>query len=197
MSAPQRKKQKQLKVARLEIVAEMYKKGNSIRKIQAEVMRRLDLATYGLSTVHRDVQTLLKEWRDSRVNDMDLALQLELERIDHNVRELYEQWDKSKTDYTKTSKKQKGLPKASDKGGEERLHTFQVEQTNTETICLGDPAYMGEIRKQLAERRKLLGLYAPERKELTGKDGKDLMSDPILIEIIDNRDKVDAEDTDN
>ena len=36
-----------------------------------------------------------------------------------------------------------------------------------------------------------------ERQEITGKDGKDLMTDPIMIEIIDSRDKVDAKDTDN
>ena len=33
---------------------------------------------------------------------------------------------------------------------------------------LGDPRYIAEIRQQLTERRKLLGLYAPEKKEITG-----------------------------
>ena len=33
---------------------------------------------------------------------------------------------------------------------------------------LGDPSYIGEIRKQLEERRKLLGLYAPEKKDING-----------------------------
>ena len=31
--------------------------------------------------------------------------------------------------------------------------------------------YMAEIRQQLAERRKLLGLYAPERREVAGPGG--------------------------
>lgn len=33
---------------------------------------------------------------------------------------------------------------------------------------LGDPSYIAEIRKQLEERRKLLGLYAPEKKDING-----------------------------
>ena len=33
---------------------------------------------------------------------------------------------------------------------------------------LGDPSYIAEIRKQLEERRKLLGLFAPEMKDFNG-----------------------------
>ena len=62
MSAPQRNKQNKLKLARLEIVASLYKRGNSVRMIQAEVMKRLDLKTYSTATVQRDIQSLLKEW---------------------------------------------------------------------------------------------------------------------------------------
>lgn len=197
MSEAQQRRRRQLKISRLEIVAQLYKRGNSMRKIQSEVMTRLGLETYGVSTVKRDIDTLLKEWRDSRLEDMDLALQLELERIDEAVRDLWEQWEKSKTDYTKTSSKRKGSPIKDGKTGTSQIKTYQKEETETEVIRLGDPSYIAEIRQQLAERRKLLGLYAAEKREITGKDGKDLMADPIMIEIIDSRDKVDAEDTDN
>lgn len=197
MSEAQQRRRRQLKISRLEIVAQLYKRGNSMRKIQSEVMKRLGLETYGVSTVKRDIDTLLKEWRDSRLEDMDLALQLELERIDEAVRDLWEQWEKSKTDYTKTSSKRKGSPIKDGKTGTSQIKTYQKEETETEVIRLGDPSYIAEIRQQLAERRKLLGLYAAEKREITGKDGKDLMADPIMIEIIDSRDKVDAEDTDN
>ena len=46
MSKPQDKKRQQVKLARLEIVATLYKRGYSIRKIQSEVMKRLALKTY-------------------------------------------------------------------------------------------------------------------------------------------------------
>lgn len=161
-----RKQQK--KTARLDIVAELYKRGWSFRKIRVEVMRRLDLKAYSLQTVHSDVQSLLNEWRDSRLSDMDDALTLELTRIDDTCRELWEQWEKSKTDYTKTSRKQKGSPRRDAETNQERIHTYQTERTDTEVIRLGDPAYISEIRQQLAERRKLLGLYAPEKKDING-----------------------------
>lgn len=35
----------------------------------------------------------------------------------------------------------------------------------------GEVAYIAEVRHQLAERRKLLGLYAPERREISGPAG--------------------------
>lgn len=168
MSKPQDKKRQQVKLARLEIVATLYKRGYSIRKIQSEVMKRLDLKTYSVATVHSDIHTLLDEWRENRIEDMDAALQLELERIDDTVRELWEQWEKSKTDYTKTARKQKGSPARDNETGQTSIRTYQTERTETEVIRLGDPSYISEIRMQLAERRKLLGLYAPEKKDIQG-----------------------------
>lgn len=176
MSKAQQQRRNQFKAARLEIVAQLYKRGYSIRAIRAEVMRRLDLATYSTQTVHKDVQTLLKEWRESRLEDMDDALQLELTRIDDTVQELWEQWEKSKEDYTKTQRKRKGAParnanqdnnscdNSGDKGG---IRTFSIEEKTQQVIMLGNPAYIAEIRQQLAERRKLLGLYAAEKRNIT------------------------------
>ena len=168
MSKPQDKKRQQVKLARLEIVATLYKRGYSIRKIQSEVMKRLDLKTYSLATVHSDIQSLLEEWRENRIEDMDAALQLELERIDDTVRELWEQWEKSKTDYTKTARKQKGSPARDNETGQTSIRTYQTERTETEVIRLADPSYISEIPMQLGERGKLLGLYAPEKKDIQG-----------------------------
>ena len=168
MSAAQNQKRNQVKLARLEIVAKLYKRGYSIRKIRDEVMRRLDLPTYSLQTVHKDVRTLLDEWRESRLDDLDDAIELELQRIDDTVRELWEQWEKSKTDYSKTESKQKGSPSRDKDTGQTTIRTFQTERKETEVVSLGNPAYISEIRQQLAERRKLLGLYAPEKKDVQG-----------------------------
>lgn len=168
MSKAQDKKKNQVKLARLEIVSNLYKRGYSYRKIREEVMKRLDLSTYSLQTVKNDVQTLLDEWRESRLEDTDELVTLELARIDDTCRELWEQWEKSKTDYNKTQRKQKGSPSRDAETGQTSIRTYQTERTETEVICLGDPSYIAEIRKQLEERRKLLGLYAPEKKELSG-----------------------------
>ena len=143
MSKPQDKKRQQVKLARLEIVATLYKRGYSIRKIQSEVMKRLDLKTYSIATCHSDIQSLLEEWRENRIEDMDAALQ-------------------------QTARKQKGSPTRDNQTGQTSIRTYQTERTETEVIRLGDPSYIAEIRMQLAERRKLLGLYAPEKKDIQG-----------------------------
>lgn len=168
MSAAQDKRKKQVKLARLEIVARLYKRGYSIRQINKEVMARLNLKTYSLATVHKDIQSLLDEWRENRIEDMDDALQLELERIDETVRELWSQWEKSKEDYTETFNTRRGAPERNKETGQDRVKTFSLTESTASKVGLGDPRYIAEIRQQLMERRKLLGLYAPEKKDVSG-----------------------------
>ena len=168
MSKPQDKRQNQMKLARLEIVSTLYKRGYSYRKIKEEVMKRLDLKTYSLQTVKRDIQTLLDEWRESRLEDTDELVTLELARIDDTCRELWEQWEKSKENFTRQTRKQKGSPTRDAQTGQTSIKTTLAERTETDIQGLGDPSYIAEIRKQLEERRKLLGLYAREKKELSG-----------------------------
>lgn len=168
MSKAQEKKRQQVKLARLEIVSGLFKKGYSRRKIREEVMKRLNIETYSLQTVQKDIQTLLDEWREARLEDTDELVTLELARIDDTCRELWEQWEKSKENYTKQTRKQKGSPSRDAETGQTSIKTYQTERTDTEVIMLGDPSYIAEIRKQLEERRKLLGLYAPEKTEVCG-----------------------------
>jgi hypothetical protein len=172
MSAPQQKRRNQAREARLPIVARLYRRGHSVRQIAEEVKKRLALDSYGSTTAHSDIKVLLKEWRKSSLQDIDDALQLELSRIDDTVRELWLQWEKSKEDYIRNTKIQRGAPKrdrgkggSDDSGG---IETYGVEEHRTNVVGLGNPAYIAEIRQQLAERRKLLGLYAPEKKDVSG-----------------------------
>ncbi|MCF0184292.1 MAG: hypothetical protein HUK01_08155 [Bacteroidaceae bacterium] len=127
------RRREQAKLARLEIVSEMYIRQHTVRQIRAIVMSRLNLATYSLSTVHKDIKAVLKELQEVRLDNMEYAVQLELERIDDACRELWEQYNKTKEE------------------------------------GIGDLRFITEIREQLKERRKLLGLYAPEKKELSGE----------------------------
>ena len=166
MSLPQDRRRRQLKTARLDIIAELYKRGYSLRKITEEVKRRLNIPKLAVSTTYNDVQTLLKEWRESRIENIDQALQLELERIDDTTAELWEQWDKSKEEAQKTTTTRSGRIKG--KGGS-GIETHAVSESRTNVGGLGNPAYIAEIRQQLIERRKLLGLYAPEARQVKGE----------------------------
>lgn len=157
---------------RQEIVAQLFKRGYSYPEIKREVMARLDLPTYSLSTVSKDVNTLLAEWRECRIENLDYALQLELQRIDDLIKEAWEAWEKSKEDGVERTSKQKGVPMPDgEEGDENRVLTTAMEQTQKEVHPCGDPRYLDMIHKLLIERRKLLGLYAPENRVLEHRGG--------------------------
>lgn len=159
------KKAQAMRLARLQIASKLYLRGYSFRAIREEVMRRLDLKTYSLDTVKKDIDLLLKEWREERIDDMDASISLELARIDAIIVELWAQWEKSKQDTEKTATKKKGAAKHSD--GITGIETQAIEETRASVLGLGNVAYISEIRAQLTERRKLLGLYSPEKRAIT------------------------------
>lgn len=161
---PQKKAQA-MRLARLQIASKLYLRGYSFRAIREEVMRRLDLKTYSLDTVKKDIDILLNEWREERIDDMDASISLELARIDAIIVELWAQWEKSKQDTEKTATKKKGAAKRND--GITGIETQAIEETRASVLGLGNVAYISEIRAQLTERRKLLGLYSPEKRAIT------------------------------
>ena len=160
------KEYKKDQIVRLEIVSQLYKRGYSYREIQQEVKARLDLSSYSLRTVHKDVNVLLKEWRETRIENIEYSVQLELERIDDITREAWQAWEKSKTDYERKKAKQQRTPNSEE--GTDGSKIVRMEQQREEVICYGDPRYLEVIHKNAMERRKLLGLYAPEKKKLEG-----------------------------
>ncbi|MBQ2047095.1 MAG: hypothetical protein II260_07885 [Muribaculaceae bacterium] len=173
-------KRRQSQLLRMDIEAPLYKRGYSIRAIADEVKARLDLPTLSTRTVHKDIKLLLAEWKEYRIANIDESIQLELERIDEVVREAWEAWDKSKTDYQKKRAKQKGIP--GENNSSDAVITISKELQSEEVINYGDPRYLEVIHKNLAERRKLLGLYSPEKRELTGKDGSNLIPQQLSVE---------------
>lgn len=158
---------RQAQIIRMDIISRLYKRGYSYREIREEVMACLDLQSYSLRTVKKDVERLLAEWREARIDNTDYALQLELERIDDLIKEAWAAWEKSKTDYERKKAKQQGIPNGGDMD-DGKIVTVKMEQQKEEVICYGDPRYLELIHKLLIERRKLLGLYSPDKKEITG-----------------------------
>lgn len=161
---------RQAQIVRLDIISSLYKRGYSYREIRSEVMARLDLKSYSLETVHKDVGRLLKEWRDTRIENFDHTIQLELERIDDIIKEAWAAWDKSKTDYERMRGKSQGIPSegGGNGGSNDGVTVVKMEQQREEVICCGDPRYLEVVHKNLIERRKLLGLYSPEKREISG-----------------------------
>lgn len=162
----QNERRNDIRPKRIAIVSELKLKHYTIRQIRAEVMKRLDLSTYSTETVHKDIQTCLKEWQKERLDNTEQLVTEQLAIISNTCRELWEQWEKSKEDYVRTKKKRKGIPQFGDDGA--KTKTTSIETTENTVVCLGNVAYIAEIRAQLQEYRKLLGLYAPEKRELSG-----------------------------
>lgn len=185
----QNQKQRQKRIARLEIVAELYKKGYSVRKICQEVQARLQLPKLpSPNLIQQDKKLLIQEWREYRLDNIDQLVTLELARIDDCIMELWEAWEKSKEDYTEGWQKQKAIPVAKRNGDngsqqQESSKVIYAEQQQAKKRGCGNVAYIAEIRQQLAERRKLLGIYAPERSELTGKDGSPLLANTQGVDL--------------
>lgn len=152
------------KLIRMCAIAPLFKKGYTYREIRSKLMQDLGLKTYSLSTVKHDVEALLLEWKKERIEDTDLAVQLELARIDDLVKEAWGAWEKSKEEYKATRTKATGTPSMN--GGENKQRINKIEQTTDDVRALGDPRFIDTINKLLIERRKLLGLYAPEKKEV-------------------------------
>lgn len=160
---------KQQQYLRMDIIAPLFKRGWSYRALREEVMARLDLDTYSLKTVKDDVDKLLKEWRETRITDMDLSVQLELQRIDDLIREAWEAWEKSKEDYEKQGGTQTAAivqEETAEGGSEDKIIPVKMQQRKDSVRSCGDPRYLELINKLLIERRKLLGLYAPEKKDV-------------------------------
>lgn len=155
-----------VKLLRMDIIAPLFKRGYTYREIREEVMARLNLPSYSLATVKHDVEALLKEWRDTRIDNTDEAVQLELQRIDDLVKEAWVAWDKSKEDYEKTKAKATAVPSVGSGGGSGSTRTIKKEQWKEMQQRIGDPRFIDTINKLLIERRKLLGLYAPDKHDV-------------------------------
>lgn len=158
-----------MQIVREEIASELYKRGYTYRDIRREVMARLNLQTYSLDTVHRDINRMLAEAAARADYNMDEMLQLELARIDDMMREAWEAWEKSKQDYLDNIQVMRGVPKGTE--SESSIQTTSMEQRKKDVRACGDPRYLEIIHKLSVERRKLLGLYAPEKREISGSAG--------------------------
>lgn len=175
MGAIRNKRQKEYREAalvRMSIVAQLWRRHCTYRQIQEEVKARLDLQSYSLRTVGKDIERCIEEWKaQQRIEDTDAAIHLELSRIDDVCREAWEAWEKSKQDADKTRTKQTGVvPKGGNGEDAEsgEIQTVKVERTSEEQTNCGDPRYLDIICKCAMERRKLLGLYSPDKKDVSG-----------------------------
>jgi hypothetical protein len=120
-------------------VAELYLKGWS----QPAIAQELNVAQ---STVNSDIRAVEQEWIASGVRDFDLARELELQKLKMLERESWDAW------------------KRSQKPAQSATVTGEGTGNNTRKNIknqVGDPRFLDQINRCIAQRRTLLGLDAP------------------------------------
>ena len=125
--------------------------------------------------ISQDLKAIREEWAESTIVDFNEAKLQELAKIDQLEKTYWEAWSRSLEKTLKRSKKMKGSVEDSvETKSETKPRRKDVEITETTEERLGDPRYLDGILKCIQKRCELLGIDAPEKKELTGKDGKPL-----------------------
>lgn len=177
----QHKKGNQKRIARMQIVSELFLQGYSLRAIANEVAKRLNMEKPpSYSSIRRDEELLLKEWKDERIENFEHNLTIQIQRIENLICELWQAWNSSKGNHKDVTIKQKGVPSSKDGNPQSKVSVQLLEQYSKDIFSSGDARYIAEIRQLLIERAKLFGLYAPNRTEVTGKDGSSLVPEKEL-----------------
>ncbi len=150
MAKPQSTSQRERDIT---LISDMYLKG----------MRQVDIAVktgHSQSTVSRYINRAIERWQKDQVHNIDAQRTVELEKINNIELEAWNAWERSKSDKETKSKKQTS---------EDRTEV----QYRTESL-VGDPRFLQQVQWCINKRCELLGLDAPIKTELTGKNGEDL-----------------------
>jgi predicted transcriptional regulator len=121
---------------------------------QAEIGKVLGCSQ---KTVSKYLDTMQEEWLDSALYDFSKAKIKQLHKIDFLEIEAYNAWKKSigiKKELTKRS-------------GSMKDGAFENESLK-KWKDVGDPRFLERLGWCIAERNRILGFYAPEKKELSG-----------------------------
>ena len=146
--------------AQLAQIKDCYLRGET----QMSIAAKFDLSQ---SQISRDLSTIQRRWKESSIVDINEVKQRELERIDVLEREYWAAW-------------------AASQGEQKRSTATKTEDTSRAQIIKfdspGDPRFLAGVQWCIDQRCKILGVYAPLRQEISGKDGGE-----IPIKVVDYR----------
>lgn len=144
-------------------VSDLLAKGFNNQQIIETVNKKYDL-DWKLRHVNVMKELLHKLWRCEIAHTMNDQIAREVATIDTQLKEAWSAWEFSKKGIQrKKSRNEK-------KSGDESLEgSYDLTEVITEEdITAGDVKYLQHINELGKEKRKLLGLYAPEKKEMKG-----------------------------
>lgn len=119
-------------------VSELYLQGWN----QCAIAEKLQVAQ---ATICGDLRMLQVEWRESRLQNMDAARELEIQKLDRLEREAWAAWERSQK------------PSQSAEFGDDTSHTPKKKRVKNQN---GDPRFLVVVHQCIASRRQLMGLDA-------------------------------------
>lgn len=125
--------------------------------------------TLGRSAILADIKEIFKAWREHAIGDVETFRARELMGMEYQEQQAWNAWHESR--------KPKVRRESSEENGIGENQGGKVKRSTTEEGQSGDPSYLRVISEIRAQRAKILGLNAPERKEFSGPDGN-----PIAIQ---------------
>ena len=129
---------KLLVARRREQVADLYLQDTT----QVAIAERLQVAQ---STICSDLKAIHALWQQSGIRNFDLAREIELKKLDRIEREAWAAWERSQ----KPAQSAKFRGEATPSGGEKTIRNQY-----------GDPRFLEQVNRCIANRRAILGLDA-------------------------------------
>jgi DNA repair ATPase RecN len=143
-------------------VSDLLAKGFNNQQIIVAIKDKYDL-TWSMRQLNVVKELLKRIWRAEMAHEMGDQIAREVATIDTQLKETWEAWEFSK----KGIKHNKKRTEKSSSDAPEMNYNLE-EIINEENITAGDIKFMQHINELGKEKRKLLGLYAPEKKENQG-----------------------------
>lgn len=143
-------------------VSDLLAKGFNNQQIIDAVNNKYGL-TWKMNQVNVIKALLHKMWRCEIAHTMNDQIAREVATLDTQIKEAWEAWEFSKRGIKHTKKRTED----SESTCEENQYNI-TEVVNEETTTAGDVKFLQHINDLGKEKRKLLGLYAPEKKDNGG-----------------------------
>lgn len=122
---------------------------------------KYELSTSGITDV---IEKARDAWKEYRIDDYDLMLTIELERIKVIEDEAWDAWNKSKEPLiTQTRRTEKGDDEAT---AQKVIDEIKKQQRHP------DPRYLDRMSWCIEQRLRIMGAYAPDKVAATTPDGK-------------------------
>ena len=113
-----------------------------------------------IMTVGNDISRLKKQWKETAKRATGKLIREQLGRIDTLEQEYWEAWEASRRPTTKKSRKSKGVKVV---GSDKFVGSEEITEQLDTTTTAGDPRFLQGVANCIEQRRKLLGLDAPEK----------------------------------